>query len=323
LVATVGKRADGVSMFYLGRVHSIASESEGGKTWLALVSAAHELAQGNAVVYIDFEDDETGVVGRMLALGVPAGDIRDRFVYLKPDQPIGLGLGVADLQESLVSVRPTLCVLDGVTEAMSLHGFELRDNGDVAAFGRLLPGRIAKAGPAVVCLDHVTKDRETRGRYAIGGQHKLAGLNGCAYVLESRQPFGHGITGRSTVKIAKDRPGHLRRHALPSGSGLHWFADLILTSESDGSVFANVAAPHERAAPAGALKPTKVMAKVSCVLADNPAGLSKNSIEHIAGGQRSTVRTALELLVNEGYVRAEKKGSALVHFSIKPFELES
>lgn len=66
---TVGARSDGVGLFYPGRVHSVASESEAGKTWLALQAAKGELAAGNAVVYIDFEDDEAGVVGRLIRPG--------------------------------------------------------------------------------------------------------------------------------------------------------------------------------------------------------------------------------------------------------------
>ena len=79
-------------------------------------------------------------------------------------------------------------------------------------------------------LDHVTKDREGRGRYAIGAVHKLNALDGGAYILENRHPFGVGRTGRSTVRVAKDRPGQLRRNALPSGNGLHWYGDLVLKS---------------------------------------------------------------------------------------------
>ena len=42
---------------------------------------------------------------------------------------------------------------------------------------------IAAAGAAVVLIDHVAKDKEKRGRYAIGAQHKLAGV-AVAYGIE-------------------------------------------------------------------------------------------------------------------------------------------
>ena len=39
--------------------------------------------------------------------------------------------------------------------------------------------------------------REHRGRYAIGGVPQLNGLDGAAYTMEAREPFGIGITGRA------------------------------------------------------------------------------------------------------------------------------
>ena len=60
--------------------------------------------------------------------------------------------------------------MDGITEAMSLHGLQLQDNNDVARFMVMLPRRFARTGAAALLIDHVTKDRETRGRYAIGAQ---------------------------------------------------------------------------------------------------------------------------------------------------------
>ena len=303
---SVGARNDKVGFFYPGRVHSVASEAEAGKTWLCLVNAAFELGAGRAVLYLDFEDDEGGIVGRLLALGVPRDTIRDRFAYLRPDQAIGVGTNSTDLAEVLADLKPTLAVLDGVTEAMALHHLELKDDSDVARFGALLPRRIAARGPAVVLLDHVPKSTDNRGRFAIGGQHKLAGLNGAAYVLDSRQPFGIGVTGRSSVKLAKDRPGQLRRHALPAGDGLHWFADLTVRSEVDGSVFAELWPPREQLEDGG-FRPTGFMAKVCRVLAEAPGGLSRNAIVSAARGRKETVLHALELLVSEGYVAVEKR----------------
>jgi hypothetical protein len=54
---------------------------------------------------------------------------------------------------------------------MTTEGLALGDNTDVAAWMRLLPKRFAAAGAAVVVIDHVVKNRDDQGRYAIGGQH--------------------------------------------------------------------------------------------------------------------------------------------------------
>jgi hypothetical protein len=308
---TVGARSDGVGLFYPGRLHTIASESEGGKTWFALLTCAHELEQGNAVVYLDFEDDEGGVVGRLLALGAHPNDIRARFASIRPDDALTALGNRDDLGECLGDLRPTLAVLDGVTEAMALHGLELKDNTGVAVFGKMLPRWIADQGPATVALDHVVKDRENRGRYAIGGQHKLAGLNGAAYTLENRTPMAIGQTGKSSVYIAKDRPAQLRRHALPSEGKLHWFGDLVVASDSDTHVAGNLYAPTPR--ETAAFRPDAVMAKITSALVHSPVGLSKNAIETTVGGRRDIVRLALEILVNEGAVLQTKQGAAMLH----------
>lgn len=315
---TVGARNDGVGLFYPGRVHSVASESEGGKTWFALTASASELNDGRHVVYLDFEDDEGGVVGRLMAMGVDTTTIGKQFHYLRPDESIRVSTNRDHLVQVLTDTTPSLAILDGVTEAMTLHGLELKDNTDIAAFGTLLPRSIARRGPAVVCLDHVTKSAENRGRYAIGGQHKLAGLNGAAYVLENRAPFGVGIAGRSGIYLAKDRPAQLRRHALPSGESGFWFGDLSITSQPDGSVMPDLWPPREGTGLG--FRPTKVMKKVARVLAANPGGLSKTAVETMAGGRAAVVRTGLELLIAEGYVQVTKgPNRTQLHTLLKPF----
>ena len=57
----MGRRNDGVGLFYPGKVHTVSSESEAGKTWLLLSVVLDELGRSNAVVYVDFEDDEGGM----------------------------------------------------------------------------------------------------------------------------------------------------------------------------------------------------------------------------------------------------------------------
>jgi hypothetical protein len=315
---TVGRRRDGAGLFYPGRVHSVASESEAGKTWLALHAVTVELAAGNGAVYLDFEDDEGGLVGRLLSLGVDRRVLRERFAYLRPDESISNVVNAADLGQVLGDLRPSLVVLDGITEAMTLHGLDGIDNRHVAVFGKLLPRRIAAHGAAVVNLDHVPKSTENRGRYAIGGQHKLAGLNGAAFTLENRTPFGIGLTGRSTVLVVKDRPGQLRRNALPSAGGAHWYADLVLDSQHEEFVEATIEVPAERAE---SFRPTVLMSRVSDALtrAGEPLAV-RGVLDRVQGKRAQDVRTALAALVDEGYVVVENgsRGSHL-HRLVKPY----
>lgn len=211
----------------------------------------------------------------------------------------------------LGELKPTLVVLDGVTEAMALHNLELKDNTDVAKFGNLLPGWIAARGPAVVALDHVVKDTTNQGRYAIGGAHKLNGLNGAAYILKNRTPFTIGCTGRSSIYVAKDRPGQVRQHAVTSGKQ-QWFGDLVMTSLSETSVDLAIVAPTQGG---DEFRPTEYMGRIAAVLeADGP--LSQRAILDRTKGNRGYRVTALKRLIEDGYV------SEAPHKLLKPYPSE-
>ncbi|MEN4449991.1 AAA family ATPase [Mycobacterium sp. SM3041] len=307
---TVGRRNDGVGIFYPGKMHSIASESEAGKTWLMLSTAFEELSAGNAVLYVDFEDDEGGVVGRLLALQLSPNVIRDRFIYLRPTDGINSLGNIDDLRDAVMDTRPTLAVVDGVTEALAMHGLNPNDNADVAKFGRILPRRLANAGAAAVCLDHLPKATDNRGRYAIGGVHKLNGIDGAALLLESRDPFGIGLTGRSTIRIAKDRPGQLRKHGLRGKDGLHTFAELELTSHdvdySEFDIQPPTSKPDE-------FRPTALMAKISDALKEH-GPMSQRAILATVGGKRQYAIDALSLLQRDGHVSLKTP-----HTLLKPY----
>lgn len=307
---TVGARTDSVGLFYPGKVHTVSSETEGGKSWLALSAAVDVMLAGGDVVYFDFEDDENTHVQRLRALQVNDDTIAKHFHYFAPLEPLGTGSIRDQLIEHIRTPRPPLAFVDGVTEAMVLHDLNPNDNKEISRFGKILPRLLSKLGPAVACLDHVTKAREGRGRYALGGVHKLNGLDGAAYVLENRTPFGIGLTGRSTIKIAKDRSGQLRRHALPSSGGMWWFGDLVLTSHDEDFAEIEICPPTERDET---FQPTHVMAKVVAALAGAPPPLSGRAIQDRIGGRAAVNRVAIARLVDGGYI------SPSPHRILKPY----
>jgi hypothetical protein len=323
----IGARDDGIGMFYPGHVNGITGESEAGKSWVALISCLVEINRGNTVVYMDFEDSEVGVVGRLLLIGATPDQIADRFLYVRP----GATPTPAQLR-TFISViaarRPTLVIVDGVTEGMSLLGLELTDNTDVARFGRMLLRPLADTGAAVVPLDHVVKSTESRGRYALGGVHKLNAVDGVQYVLEAVRPFGINTTGRSRLRIAKDRPAQIRRHALPGGrsSSMHWFADLVITSEGDTFATANLFPPierHDDTEPAVTTEEKKAEQEEQAIREREEAvlkvlktalePLTTNNLAELIPGRATVTRRAVTRLVHSGRVVAEKglRGAAL------------
>jgi len=209
LAPTVGIRSDGAALFYPGRKHMIQSEPESGKGWLALSVSVQLVRAGLRVCYIDFEDHAAAIRERLRSLGL---EDFDRFTYIRPEEPLS-DAGETDLRGALAESAPSFVTIDGVTEAMALHKLSPLDNEDVAAFFEGFPSRLAKDGAAVAKLDHVVKAREARGRYAIGAQHKLAGIDGAAYSLQTVQPFGRGLHGAARIEVVKDRLGYIRAAA--------------------------------------------------------------------------------------------------------------
>jgi hypothetical protein len=202
---TILERTDGACLFYAGTVNSIIGESESGKTWMALLAVKQELGKGHNVMFLDYEDTAVHVVKRLMDMEVPTDLIVKHFTYIQPEGMFGepdeealLSYGLGDC---------TLVVLDGVTEALAIHNFNGREEGDVALFYELLPKWLAKQGPAVVLIDHVAKSKESRGNTAIGSQHKRAAITGASYAVENKKPISKGAQGESFVTLAKDKLG--------------------------------------------------------------------------------------------------------------------
>lgn len=221
----LGFRSDGALMLYSGKEHSIASEPECGKTWWVLLQVRAVLESGGNVLYVDFEDDEGTIVGRLHhTLGVSVEHLGpERFRYVRPEaEP------ARKQYETLLSFGPALVVLDGVTEGMNLLGLEINSNDNATVWRRTFVRPAMNIGAATLSTDHVVKDRDSRGRFAIGGQHKLAGLNGAMFKLEQVHPFGKGLKGKSRVLCAKDRNGGLRAKGVPTKStGMTYMGDLV------------------------------------------------------------------------------------------------
>jgi hypothetical protein len=300
-------RPDGVHLLYRARLHSVNAEPESGKGWLACQATVEQLAAGENVVYIDYEDTPAAIVSRLRALGADDDAILARLHYVRPDEPVGeSGPG------ALVDVGAALVMIDGVTEALAVEGLDLASNQDVAEFYKRLAHPFANAGSAVLLLDHVVKDREHRGRYALGAGHKLAGVD-VAYRLDVAQPFGREREGLVKVTVMKDRPGFVREHAADRER----IAMMRLTSSPNGNVDVTLDAPENAGSP---FRPTTIMERISKAL-EAETGLTRNAIRATVKGKGTYVDLALELLANEGFIDIRPDGQARRHYSVNPYRV--
>jgi hypothetical protein len=201
-------------------------------------------------------------------------------------------------------------VLDGVTEAMTLHGWDPNSNQDAANFGRFL-ATVVRSGAAVVAIDHVAKSRETRGRGPIGAQHKLAGTDVALEVRAKERP-DPTRKGVLQVFVTKDREGGVRAAANAS----HLWA-LVEIIPDNGTVLVQLMDPpegHATSVQDDEFKPTYYMARVSEYVHSQDSGSrkppSRNQIEKGVGGKQEYVRQAIDILAREGYLEEVADGNA-------------
>jgi hypothetical protein len=299
-----------VKLLYSARIHWWQGESESLKSWAAQVAVAQTLADGGLVLYVDFEDEAASVVERLLSLGVDRESIKERFVYLRPDEPLldqhGKHLtGFIDFAEQL-DRQFDLAIVDGVTEAMTTEGLNLMDNADAARWMRRVPKKIARTtGAAVVVIDHVTKSTESRGRYAIGAQHKLSGVDGATFNFTISRPLSRAtsepVYGAVNINVIKDRPGHIRGKAIEGRIGT-----LELTAYPDGKVDAVISPPGSDPAPEYPLL-LRILEHL-----DTFTGASKRQVENEVEGKGERIRDAIKWMTaaDQGWLRVEKVGQS-------------
>lgn len=307
---TIGHIQGGGCLFYPGRVNGLAGESNAGKTWTALAACAQELAAGNAVIYVDLEDDAAGIVGRLLDLGADPDAIRDRFGYINPVERFDVAAR-EDLAAVIDALRPTAVVIDSTGEALALHGANPNADEDVATWFRVMPRWIADRGPGVLVLDHVTK-ADDAGLWPIGSQRKRAAITGAQYMQRVVRPFAKGAAGHAKLVCAKDRSGNYR-------AGQH-VADLNVSPTGNGVHVELIAAVEREQTSAGTFRPTGFMERISRAVEASPEPLTFNGICERVTGKRTHLRAAVDALTAEGFLSARPgPRSGVLHSSVKPF----
>lgn len=318
-------RDDGVSLIYPGLTHSIHGESESGKSMVCQIEAARILVAGEEVVYLDFESDPAALVERLRLFGASDAQILAGFRYVQPEVAFNATGQDRLAWEGLLRQRPALIVIDGVTEALNMFGYSSNDNDELTKWGRMFPRRLADVtGAAVVMVDHVTKSTDGRGRFAIGGQAKLAMITGAAYSVEVEAPLGRGLRGELRLMVGKDRPGYVRGHAGPmQGSSRTQEAARVIVDSLDDErrPVVSMLGP-EHVEDEDGFRPTGMMVKVSKYLeTSDGAPISQSAlVDGVGGKNRDMTRRAIDMLAVEGYIaRTIGPRNVKTYTSLRPF----
>ena len=275
-------------LIYTGKRHAISGPPETSKTLLTLIIGLTHIRQTPEETFalIDFEMGGNATRLLLQDLGATLNEIA-RVYYVEASQQPELA-DITDLEAANV----TLAIIDAAAGAY--HASDLDDNKrqDAEIFSRRWIQPLWMRGITTILLDHVVKNTETRGRYAIGSERKLGGVD-IHLGLETIKQLHRGHNGLIKITTHKDRPAHLPRPTA---------ATLELTSDPDTHQIGWTFKPAQSTDELTAFRPTALMEKVSRWLEEQTEPATRNNIIRTVKGKDDYVAQALDTLTDEGYI---------------------
>lgn len=276
-------------LLYPAKRTLLSGETESLKTWFALVLAKAELDAGYAVAWADLDAMGSGeLLARLQALGVDDEVIDERFLYYEPSERLVDDL-LADVCGEIAECGVRLFVIDAFNPMLSLHGLDPGSTPDIETFWREVATPITDAGAAPTLLDHVPKSADKSSKYAYGSERKASGA--IVHIgFQPNEPFKRGGTGRTLLKTHKDRQGYLPRPTI---------GKLVLDSDGQAVTYA---LERDRSRDTDRWRPTVLMERVSRKVEPEFEPVSLSWIETNVQGNRDARRTAVDVLVDEGFL---------------------
>ncbi len=274
-------------LVYPGKRHVFSGPPESAKTLAAYCILIQVVRNSGSGILIDFEMGAYDARQRLRELGATPDEINS-IHYVEPDER-----ATTERVANLIGLQPDLVIIDAAAGIYSLEGLDDNKRGDVEKISNLYIRAFWKAGIATILLDHVVKDGEARGKFAIGSERKLGGAD-VHMGFDTISPISRGSSGKYKISTHKDRGGYLKRGHL---------ADLQLDSDPDThSITWTFTEAVTSIAAAGYFRPTHLMQNVSEELESRVEPSSRNSVYDTLGGTKDYVLKAITALVTEGFV---------------------
>ncbi|MFL5914128.1 MAG: AAA family ATPase [Gaiellaceae bacterium] len=289
-----------LGLFYEGKRHALSGPPEAAKTLVALIAGLEWKRQGlGKFALLDFEQGPAATRLMLEELGATRRELRAVY-YVEPDGP-----PTADDIAAIVDAGVTLLAVDAAAGAYDATGLDDNKRADAERFARLWIQPLWQRGVASIVLDHVVKNTETRGRYAIGSERKLGqvdvhlGLEAVTQITRA----GHGLIRAS---VHKDRPAHLRR---PHPCDLH-----LSSAPDTHEITWEIREPTATAPGTPDLPPAAAKLLEALAAQDEPAS-GAELVDWIAGKhghglKRETVSRHLNALRRQGLVDCTNPGAA-------------
>lgn len=242
------RRTDGIALFYRGQVNTVFGDPETGKTLLVTAATAEALRADRRVLWVDIDHNgPEATIARLILFGAPESALRnpDQFRYAEPEDKPHLMSIVADVREGW---RPAVAVVDSVGELLPLMGLGSNSPDDLTIAHAAVLKSMAMAGAAVLAIDHLAKNTESRLSGPTGTAAKRRTTGGASIRMTVAETFIPGKGGSAHLTVNKDRHGGLRRHCSPLDAGAkEQYAGTFVLSYDDetGGLGWSVKAPRD------------------------------------------------------------------------------
>lgn len=272
-------------LIYRGGVrHAVSGPPEAMKTMFALIAGLEVIRSGGGFALVDFESGPHATRRMLNELGASLDEIKAiHYIDAETGPDDESVAAIIDAGTSLVTV-------DAAAGAFGVSGLDDNARKDAELFGLLWTDPFWRAGVSTMLLDHVVKNSETRGRFAIGSERKLGRVD-VHLGLSAVTQISRGAHGLVKVTTHKDRPGHLAR---PHAAELHLVSDPV----THGLTWEFRAASEQAG---DEWRPTELMGRVSAFLERQGEPVSRNTVEQSIEGKAKYVRQAMDALIGEGW----------------------
>jgi hypothetical protein len=206
------QRGDGHKLFYREQVNVLFGDPEAGKTFVALAAVTEDLNAGNRALVIDLDHNgAAAILGRLLMLGARRDALADfnRFRLIEPEDAAELNAVVADAE----TWQPHVVVVDSIGELLPMLGADSNNADDVTRAHTRVLKPLAKTGAAVIAIDHLAKNADSRSKGQTGAAAKRRALGGVSLRVRAMRPFTPTKGGTALLLINKDRHGGVRQYS--------------------------------------------------------------------------------------------------------------
>jgi hypothetical protein len=282
---TLGQLHSNIGLIYPGMRHVFSGPPESAKTLVAYLILIQVVRDGGTSVLIDFEMGAYASRDRLRELGAEDDDL-ERIMFVSPDQP-----ATTDRISLIIGLAPNLVCVDASAGVYDLEALDDNSRKDVGRIYRTYVLPFWEEGIATLFVDHVTKNTETRGNFAIGSERKI-GTADIHLGFETITPISRGHRGLYKIHTRKDRGGYLKRGVL---------AEVELTSDPDTHQITHELRPAEEVPEGKVWVPSKQMQKASLYLEQQSEPITKNTLTAEIGGRKDYALKAISELVRMGY----------------------